>query len=38
MTTKQIIEQLRALRLNGMADSLERQMKTKNHDARFQRL
>jgi DNA replication protein DnaC len=32
-TTEQIIAQLRELRLHGMADSLERQMKTENYEA-----
>jgi len=33
MIIETLIEQLRALRLNGMADSLERQQKTDNQDA-----
>jgi DNA replication protein DnaC len=33
MNTEKLIEQLRALRLTGMADSLERQLRTANHEA-----
>ena len=33
MIIETLIEQLRALRLHGMAESLERQLKTDNHDA-----
>ena len=32
MIIETLIEQLRALRLHGMAESLDRQLKTDNHD------